>query len=59
MGSQNGGSNSLLKWLRAQCGNSQNFLCKFLNFFVTLGLKILVLQCLKVFFEADINKSQC
>jgi len=37
--------------------NSQNFLCKFFIFFVTLGLKILRLYWLYVVFEADINKS--
>jgi len=43
--------------LRSLCGDSQNFLCKFVRFFVTLGLKILRLFWLKVIFEADINKS--
>jgi len=38
-------------------GNSQNFLSKFIRFFVTLGLKILRLLRLKVFFEADIIKT--
>ncbi len=38
-------------------GNSQNFLCKFVRFFVTLGLKILRLFRLKVLFKADIFKS--
>ncbi len=37
-------------------GNSQNFLCKFVRFFVTLGLKIFRLFRLKVLFEADIIK---
>jgi len=35
-------------------GDSQNFLCKFVRFFVTLGLKILRLFMLKVLFEADV-----
>jgi len=35
-------------------GDSQNFLRKFVRFFVTLGLKILRLNLLKVLFEADI-----
>jgi hypothetical protein len=38
-------------------GNSQNFLHKFVRFFVTLGIKILRLFKLKVLFEANINKS--
>jgi len=37
-------------------GNSQNFLGKFVRFFVTLGLKILRLFRLTVLFEADIIK---
>ncbi len=37
-------------------GDSQNFLNKFVRFFVTLGLKILRLLRLKVLFEADIIK---
>jgi len=37
-------------------GNSQNFLQKFVRFFVTLGIKILRLIRLKVLFEADIIK---
>jgi len=36
--------------------NSQNFLSKFVRFFVTLGLNILRLKWLNVVFEADINK---
>jgi hypothetical protein len=36
--------------------DSQNFLCKFVRLFVTLGHKILRLFRLKVFFEADIIK---
>jgi len=40
-------------------GNSQNFLCKFVRFFVSLGLKIVILLRLKVVFEADIIKKQC
>jgi hypothetical protein len=39
-----------------QGGYSQNFLSKFVRFFVTLGLKILRLFRLKVLFEADIIK---
>jgi len=39
--------------------NSQNFLGKFVRFFVTLGLKILRLFRLKVLFEADIIKGWC
>jgi hypothetical protein len=35
-------------------GNSQNFLGKFVRFFVSLGLKILRLIRFKVLFEADI-----
>ncbi len=46
-------------WQILQGGNSKNFLSKFVRFFLTLGLKILRLQWLKVVFEADINKSQC
>jgi len=42
--------------LRSQGGNSQNFLSKFVRFFVTLGLKILRLQRLKVVFEVDVIK---
>jgi len=38
------------------CGNSQNFLGKFVRFLITLGLKILILFRLKVLFEADIIK---
>jgi len=41
---------------RRQSGNSQNFLGKFVRFFLTLGLKILRLFRLKVLFEADIIK---
>jgi len=40
-------------------GNSQNFLHKFVRFFLTLGLKIFKLQWLKVVFEADIIKGWC
>jgi len=40
-------------------GNSQNFLHKFVRFFVTLGPKILRLLGLKVIFEADIIKGWC
>ncbi len=40
-------------------GDSQNFLRKFLIFFVTLGLKILRLFWLKFLFEADIIKGWC
>jgi len=40
-------------------GNSQNFLGKFVRFFVTLGPKILWLFGLKVLFEADIIKGWC
>jgi hypothetical protein len=36
--------------------NSQNFLGKFVRFFVTLGLKILIFFRLKVLFEADFIK---
>jgi len=51
-------------WLRltviimveCQGGNSQNILCKFIRFFLTLVLKILRLFWFKVVFEADINK---
>ncbi len=39
--------------------NSQNFLRKFVRFFVTLDLKILRLKSRKVVFEADINKIEC
>jgi len=39
--------------------NLQNFLGKFVRFFVTLGLKILRLLRLKVLFEANIIKGQC
>jgi len=37
-------------------GDSQNFLQKFIRFFLTLGLKILGLFRIKVLFEADIIK---
>jgi len=37
-------------------GNSQNFLLKFIRFFVTLGLKILRLFRFKVVFEANVIK---
>jgi len=37
-------------------GDSQNFLNKFVRFFVTLGLEILRLFRLKVLFEANIIK---
>ncbi len=40
---------------RGQGGDSQNFLGKFVRFFVTLVLKVLIR--FKVLFEADINKS--
>jgi len=43
-------------WLMFLGGDSQNFLGKFVRFFVTLGLKILRLFILKVLFEADIIK---
>ena len=39
-----------------QCGYSQNFLLKFLIFFVTLGLKILSLLRKKVVFETYVIK---
>ncbi len=39
--------------------DSQNFLGKFVRFFVILGLKNLILLWFKALFEADINKSQC
>jgi len=38
-----------------QGGNSQNFLGKFVRFFVTVGLKILRFFKLKVYFETDIK----
>jgi len=38
-------------------GDSQNFLGKFIRFFVTLGLKILRLFGLKIFFEARVMLS--
>jgi hypothetical protein len=41
---------------RFQGGNSQNFLSKFVRFFVTLCLKILILLRLKVVFEEEIIK---
>ncbi len=40
-----------------QGGDSQNFLLKFVRFFLTLGRKILILLKLKVVFEVYINKS--
>jgi len=40
--------------LRYQGGNSQNFLSKFVRFFVTLGLKILRLLRQKIVFKYDI-----
>ena len=43
-----------LKQFKVQGGNSQNFLRKIRKIFVTLGLKILGLIRLKVYFEADI-----
>jgi len=45
--------------LKLQGGDSQNFLRKFLRFFVTLNLKILRLFLLKALFEADIIKGWC
>jgi len=42
--------------IKGQGGDSQNFLQKFVRFFVTLGLKILRLFRLRVLFEADIIK---
>ncbi len=42
-----------------QGGNSQNFLRKFVRFFVNLGLRILRLLSLKVVFDADIIKGRC
>jgi len=42
--------------IKALSRNSQNFLRKFLIFFVTLGLKILRLYWVKVVFEADMKK---
>jgi len=44
-------------WL--QGGDSQNFLHKFVRFFVTSDLKILRLIRLKVLLEADIIKGWC
>jgi len=43
----------------AHGGDSQNFLGKFVIFFVTSGPKILRLFRLKVLFEADIIKGGC
>jgi hypothetical protein len=43
-------------WFKNEGGNSQNFLGKFVRFFVTLGTKILRLFRLKVLFEEDIIK---
>jgi len=40
----------------AQGQDSQNFLGKFVRFFITLGFKIFGLFRFKVLFEADINK---
>ncbi len=40
----------------ALSGNSQNFLSKFVRFFLTLDFKNLKLFRLKVLFEADIIK---
>jgi len=45
-----------LKYWEYQDGSSQNVLSKFVRFFVTLGLKILILLWLKVVFRADIIK---
>jgi len=45
--------------LMKQGWDSQNFLHKFVRFFVTLGIKILRLFRLKVIFEADINIEWC
>jgi len=46
----------ILKQFKTLLGrNSQNFLSKFVLFFVTFGLEILRLYWLKVVFEADIN----
>jgi len=42
--------------VKDQGGNSQNFLGKFVRFFLTLGLKILRLFRFKVLFEVDIIK---
>jgi len=41
-----------LKVLNLQGGDSQNYLGKFIRFFVTLGLEILRLFRLKILFEA-------
>jgi len=40
-------------WHKPHRRNSQNFLCKFIRFFVTLGLKIFRPLSLKVVFDAD------
>jgi len=51
-----------LRWLgswKIQRGNSQNFLGKFVRFYVTLGLNIFSLLRLKVVFKADIIKRRC
>jgi len=42
------------KTVDSQGGNSQNFLGKFVRFFVTFGLKILRLFRFKILFEANI-----
>jgi len=47
----------ILTKLKNLGGYSHDFLCKFLRFFVSLGLKILRLVQLKAVIEADINKS--
>jgi len=43
----------VMQFYKDQCGNSQNFLGKFVKKIVTLGLKILRLFGLKVLFEAN------
>jgi len=47
-------SSGLLQIFGILGGDSQNFLQKVVRFFVTLGLKILLLFRLKALFEADI-----
>jgi hypothetical protein len=46
----------LIKTINNQSGDSQNILQKFVRFFLTLSLEILILLRLKVVFEADIIK---
>jgi len=51
--------NLIVAYKEALGGDSQNFLRKFVRFFIILSLKILRLCRLKVLFEADVIKGWC